>query len=287
MVSIHRILVPVDFSMCSSHALAHAIALARWYKAELLGLHVTEGAIGSGEEAPDPRAELDRFLAPAREAGLPVSAAVLEGSPARAIVDHALAMPVELVVMGSHGRRGFERLLIGSVTERVARMASCPVLTVPRVAREPSGERPPFRSILCPIDFSGHSLRAMEHAMSLAQESDARLTLIHSLEWLPDWDDHGTPQAMPPELPSWLETRARERLGALLDQETLTFARPEVLVVRGKAYREILRAAEDREAEVIVMGLQGRNPLDLAVFGSTTNHVVRAALCPVMTLKAD
>jgi nucleotide-binding universal stress UspA family protein len=286
-VSIHRILVPVDFSVCASHALTHAIALARWYKAELLGLHVTEGAFDAGCAAPDPLAEVDRFLSPAREAGLAVSSSVLEGTPARAIVDHALAMPVDLVVMGSHGRRGFERLLIGSVTERVVRMASCPVLTVPRAAPDPSGGRPPFRSILCPIDFSGHSLRAMEHAMSLARESDARLTLIHSLEWLPDWNDHGTPQAMPPELPSWLETRARERLEALLDQETLAFARPEVLVVRGKAYQEILRAAAEREAEVIVMGLQGRHPLDLAVFGSTTNHVVRAAECPVMTLKAD
>jgi len=305
MNTIHRILVPVDFSEHSSFALQHAIALGRWYKAEIVGAHVADmpfpapgpdagsGALaGLATPRPAPRQDLleqlENFLEPARREGLRASGAVLEGHPARALADHALSLPADLIVMGTHGRRGFERFVLGSVTERLVRLAPCPVLTVPRAAHElPAPGRTPYRTILCPVDFSGHSMKALEFSMSLAVESDAVLLVMHSLEWMPEWDTaEGAPPSRP-ALPDYLESQARERLGSLLDQETRTFARPEVLVVRGKAYREILRIAGERSVEVIVMGLQGRGPIDLAVFGSTTNNVVRAAECPVLTLRGD
>jgi nucleotide-binding universal stress UspA family protein len=303
MNAIHRILVPIDFSEHSTYALQHAIPLGRWYKAEIAGAHVAdvplpapeplEGSVAFPARALEPGlrqemlAQVERFLEPARREGLRTSGAVLEGHPARALAEHALMLPAELIVMGTHGRRGFERFMLGSVTERLVRRAPCPVLTVPRAARErPAGGRAPFRTILCPVDFSGHSMKALEFSMSLAVESDATLLVMHSLEWMPEWDREEAPAA-PSPLPDYLEDRARERLGSLLDQETRTFARPEILVVRGKAYQEILKTASQRRVEVIVMGLQGRGPIDLAVFGSTTNHVVRGAECPVLTLRGD
>jgi nucleotide-binding universal stress UspA family protein len=305
MNSVHRILVPVDFSEYSGFALQHAIALARWYKAEILGVHVADTALpepgtedvprafpGLGPLLPGLRQELidqtEAFLEPARQAGVRTGAGVLEGHPARALVDHALSLPADLIVMGTHGRRGFERYLLGSVTERIVRRAPCPVLTVPRAARElPEEGRPPFRTILCPVDFSGHSMRALEFSMSLAEESDASLILVHALEWLPEWDATEGASVIQPGLPDYLESKARDHLASLLEDDVRTFARPEILVVRGKAYREILRLAAERDAEVIVMGLQGRGAIDLAVFGSTTNSVVREAACPVLTLRAD
>lgn len=303
MISIHRILVPVDFSEHSRFAMGHAVALARWYKAEIIGVHVADTDLPEPEDQAGRRAfpglgplqpglrqdlidQVDALLEPARQAGLRAGATVLEGHPARALVDHALSLPADLIVMGTHGRRGFERFFLGSVTERVVRRAPCPVLTVPRAARElPAMGRPPFRTILCPVDFSGHSMRALEYAMSLAEEADASLLLVHALEWLPEWDATVGASSIQPRLPDYLENKARDRLASLLEEDARTFARPEILVVRGKAYREILRLAGERDAEVIVMGLQGRGALDLAVFGSTTNNVVREAVCPVLTLR--
>jgi nucleotide-binding universal stress UspA family protein len=103
-------------------------------------------------------------------------------------------MNADLLVMGTHGRSGFEQLLLGSVTEKVLRKASCPVLTVPRRHPDAVPETPVlFKEILCPVDFSDCSMRALNHAMSLAQEADAHLTVLHvmasEVEHTPDMSE--------------------------------------------------------------------------------------------------
>ena len=101
------------------------------------------------------------------------------------IVANARKWRADLIVMGTHGRSGFERWVLGSVTEKVLRKAPCPVLTVP----PPAGELHPdgsvlFRRIVCPVDFSGASLAALAYAVKLAEESRAEITVLHVLEWL-------------------------------------------------------------------------------------------------------
>jgi len=92
--------------------------------------------------------------------------------------------------MGPHGRSGFDRLLLGSVTEKVLRYAPCPVLSVTAGALpDYPADRPPFRSIVCPVDFSPASERAVEYALTLAQESYGSLTLLHALEQHPPEED--------------------------------------------------------------------------------------------------
>ena len=95
-------------------------------------------------------------------------------------------MAADLVVMGTHGRSGFERLVLGSVTERVLRKSACPVLTVPKGI--PDVATPPvlFNRIVCAVDFSDCSMHALNYAMSLAQEADAHLTVVHVIELPPD-----------------------------------------------------------------------------------------------------
>src|SRR4029453_9813185 len=103
------------------------------------------------------------------------------------ILAQAGALKADLLVMGSHGRTGFERVLLGSVTEKVIRKAGCPVMIVPRAAHDLERGGPlSFHNILCPVDFSDGSVNAMRYALSIAEESDAELTLLNAIEVPPE-----------------------------------------------------------------------------------------------------
>jgi nucleotide-binding universal stress UspA family protein len=234
------------------------------------------------------RQEAATFLEPARTAGLVVSIEVELGLPAKHIVDRALSLPADLIVMGTHGTSGFEQLVLGSVTEKVLRKARCPVLTVP--PRTYATSQLPFRQLLCAVDFSEASSKAVQSALSLAQESGATLTLLHVLEW--PWEE--PPPPMIQELPiaqglalaefrRYLEASARKRLESLV-LNTVPTSRVETRLSNGKAYVRILGVAAEEKSDLIIIGVRGRNPVDMTLFGSTTNQVVRRATCPVLTL---
>jgi nucleotide-binding universal stress UspA family protein len=226
-----------------------------------------------------------------RFSGLPAASAtraevvVTEGYPAKEIVRQAERLPADLIVMGTHGRRGFERIFLGSVTEKVLRSTQAPVLTVP-----PPVERVGtvvYKTILCPIDFSDPSTRALEYALMLAQESDARLILLHVVETLVDAQALGESSHLGvPEYWRYLEDDARARLKAAVPETARAWCTPDERVVSGKAYRVVLDIAEQEKAEIIVMGVHGRGTLNRLLFGSTTHHVIREARCPVLTLRA-
>ena len=197
MIDIRRILCPIDFSDYSRRALDHAIAIARWYGSTVTALHVFSptpvAAYGTSPEvfAPIVLTAVDRdqlladtkaFVAAEAAPGITIEAVVREGTTAAEILDQASDMNADLLVMGTHGRSGFERLLLGSVAEKVLRKASCPVLTVPRRLPDAVPAGPViFKRILCPVDFSDSSLLALKYAKSMAQEADGRLTVLHVL----------------------------------------------------------------------------------------------------------
>ena len=121
------------------------------------------------------------FCQAATAAGVAVDLRVVSGHPLAAILDHAASLPADLIVIGTHGVSGFQHLVLGSVTEKVLRRATCPVLTVPPPAQATSTL--PFKRLLCAVDFSEPSLEAVRFAGSLAREAGARLVLMHVLEW--------------------------------------------------------------------------------------------------------
>jgi nucleotide-binding universal stress UspA family protein len=224
----------------------------------------------------------------ARESDVLVETEVREGRTVSEILGLAGGLPADLLVIGTHGRSGFERWLLGSVTEKVMRKAPCPVLTVPPPSEtlHPRGSSL-FQRILCPVDFPETSRHALRYALSLAQESRTELVVLHALEWPVEQQ-----LAMPPwfemeEYRRRLEDDARTRLSAAVPLEARVWCRTEEVIASGKAGREILRTAEERRSDLIVMGVRGRNPIDLAVFGSTTQHVVRGAGCPVLVVHTD
>jgi nucleotide-binding universal stress UspA family protein len=194
-------------------------------------------------------------------------------------------MVADLLVMGTHGRSGFEALFLGSVTEKVLRSTRVPVMTVPPAVERV--ESVAYKTILCPIEFSDASTRALEYGLTLAQETGARLILLHVVEQLVDAPQLGeVTHFSVPEYRRYFEEDARTRLRSAVPEEVRVWCTPEERVLAGKAYRVILEIAEREKAEVIVMGVHGKGALNRRLFGSTTHHVIREAHCPVLTLRA-
>lgn len=299
MPEIHRILCPVDFSEASTHAIAHAVVLARWYHAKIIGLHVQNPIVypvpglslagypagSAGEEIALAQLEEDLAaeLRDARAAGVDTDVVTDSGSPVIQILDRARSLAADLIVMGTHGAGGFEHLVLGSVTEKVLRKAVCPVLVVPPRAHATS--RLPFERILCPVDLSPSSAAALQFACSLAQAGSAELTILHVLEWPSDEEPRPNRAFNVPEYRIYRETDAAAALEQLVTSSVREKCKPVTRLAHGKSYREILGVATEGSADLIVMGVQGRNALDVMLFGSTVNQVVRRATCPVLTLR--
>jgi nucleotide-binding universal stress UspA family protein len=202
-------------------------------------------------------------------------------------------MHADLLVIGTHGRTGFDRLVLGSVTEKVLRKAACPVLSVPRRAPDAVRAAPVvFKQILCPIDFSDSSMHALNYAMSLAQEADAHLTVLHVMVYdlqveAPEMYETviADRRLSVTDFRTRCEEYSRERLRAAVPDTVRAYCIVETVLATGKPYREILRVAAEQQADLIVMAVRGRGAVDLTFFGSTTQHIVRQATCPVLTLR--
>jgi nucleotide-binding universal stress UspA family protein len=294
MIGFRSLLCPVDFSEPSRRALAHALALARRYEGRItlltvvpdlpsvVGFPLAEGTALDPTIREEMVEDLREIAVKACEQA-PVDAVVAEGDPARTIIRHAREMGADIVVMGTHGRSGFERWMLGSVTEKVLRTAHCPVLAVPMSSGSPE-DRVAFRRILCPVDFSPSALHAVKQAVSLAEGAKAELTLLHVVDWLPDRD--ARPGQRYDEFRDYVERDALRRLRSLVPPEARDGCAPREAVAFGTPWREVLRRAAEGEADVVVMGVHGHGAVEVMLFGSTTQHVVRHCACPVLTIRA-
>jgi nucleotide-binding universal stress UspA family protein len=296
MISITHILCPVDFSDISQHALDHAAAVARWYEARLTMLYVFAN-FPVMDVPPLVLEEPDRTRLMAAMRGM--AAAVPREVPvdfrihqAPYVHDEILAqldaIHADLLVLGTHGRSGFQRLFLGSVTEKVIRKATCPTLVVPpRAPHLAAGAPVQFRRILCPVDFSESSLDALAYAINMAEEADAKLTLLHVVEFSPALSE--APLMPAPDFSRVREAAAadaRRKLHMLIPESARTYCTVETAIVEGRAYRDIVRQATEDQSDLIVMGVHGRGALDLLVFGSTTHYVIRASACPVLIVRS-
>ena len=219
--------------------------------------------------------------------GAAVDVRVEESSDARGpILDLARTLPADLIVMGSHGRSGIERFLLGSVAERVLRSAPCPVMVVPPYdAVAPSAVS--FKHIVCAIDFSASSLAGLTWALSMAEEADARLSLLHVIEVPPELR---APAAATydnvDELHAAVRADILTRLRSLVPSSAPPFCSVETAAAAGAAGHAILTFAEERDADLIVMGAQGHGAFERWLFGSKTRDVVCGSTCPVLTVRS-
>src|SRR5688572_28215347 len=199
-ITFSRILCPIDFSETSTKALVYATAFATWYDAHLEVLHVapafddafipTTTSVGAPSPTLYPRSREELLIEMRRTVGaagatVASSQLLVQESPIHEmIVNRARAQAIDLLVIGTHGRSGFNRLFLGSVTEKVMRPVSCPVLTVPPAA--PASQTTPvaLRRIVCAIDDSPPSRKALEYALDLARQADGRAIVLHVLEYM-------------------------------------------------------------------------------------------------------
>jgi nucleotide-binding universal stress UspA family protein len=302
MLNIRHILCPIDLTDSSLRALAHASALAEWYEASVTALFVDtalriEGVTDLREFAIAPPSvvgvaspsraqdEVRAFVArvPCRTG---VGVIVEESTHVEgAILEQAQALPADLLVMASHGRSGVERLLLGSVTEHVLRAAPCPVMVVPPHDIVPTSVVL-FKHIVCAVDFSESSLAALTWALSLAEESDARLSLVHVIEVPPELRvSTVVTDRQIDELHAVFEAETLSRLRSLVPTEATTWCSVETATASGAAGQAVLTFAADRNGDLIVMGAQGHGAVDRLLFGSKTRDVVCGATCPVLTVR--
>jgi nucleotide-binding universal stress UspA family protein len=293
MMMIKKILCAIDRSPSSLQAFAYALALARWQKARLSLLEVVEEAPPPGvTRAPksdsvpnETRAALERdlrrVLTARRASDVKVEILMRKGKVVHEILAQAKASRSDLLVIGSHGRGGVQRLVLGSVAEKVLRLATSPVLTVRSGVRLVRRVGSPFEKILCPTDFSVAANKALVYASRLAQEADAKLIAMSAVEWpLGDELMYGAVA----DLRTSIESNARDALARLLPRPG-TGPRAEAIVTTGKASAAIVKTARARSVDLIVMGVSGRGALDVALLGSTTHHVIREGAWPVLTVR--
>ncbi len=315
MADFKRVLCPVDLSDASVRPLAYAQEVARWYGGCVTAFHAAPPLMPAafpdgGVFEPLPTIpvvtreyvmrQLRQLASAARTEGPEITAIVGEGQAAAAIVEQAKTMGADLVVMGTRGRGGVRRLVLGSVTEKVLRTAPCPVLTVPPHAPEAPSLRPDLKRILCAIDFSPASVRAFHQAVDIGRRASASVLAVHSIDWLESKGRDELISAVvridprvPPEIADEIRQEsirqqliddAGKRLAELVSREAADGCDVTTMVVTGRADREILRIAEEDRADLIAMGAQRSSGADLALFGSTTQQVVREASCVVLTV---
>jgi nucleotide-binding universal stress UspA family protein len=188
--------------------------------------------------------------------------------------------------MGTHGLRGFDRWLLGSVATRVAHRAPCAVLTVPRPPENAGPRTGPFYArVVCAVELS-ESQPIIECAFAVGRAAGAPVTLLHVLEDHPEHEAASRLARMDwPALQASLEEDAARRLADAAARCPAEGLKVEQVVGRGRPYREILKRTESAESALVVLGTHGRNPLERLFLGSTAFQVLRGARCPVLTVR--
>jgi nucleotide-binding universal stress UspA family protein len=292
MSKVTNVLVALDFSEGSRAALQCAAGLASRLGARLTALHVTppyttyEPLPAFPPPAPlDPerlrqiQEHLRRFVTPAGSEHPSGEVVVREGDPADEILAYAAGAGVDLVVLGTHGRRGFERWILGSVTERVARRAGCSVLGVPQTSKGA-----PFTRVLCGLDLSDSSVETLEQAAAIARASNARLTVLYVADGS-HWYEPAPISGVDMEaMRQAVTSSAQERLGELIALHVPKSTSVDVQVAFGRAQREIERVAREG-TDLVVLGASSSRGVDRFFFGSTAQHILRAGVGPVLLVR--
>lgn len=279
-ISFKNILFLTDFSEASETALAYAMGLARHFGAQVYPAHACDPIILTETAAPDIIDEVEensrrRLLALAKKNAMTGKPLFARGSVEAAVPRWINEHGIDLIVMGTHGRRGLQHFLMGSVAEAIFRAATCPVLTVgPHVSVRPYYE---FKAekILCPTDLGPHAEFATQYALSVAQGSRAQVTFMHvvSLE-----------QAFQRDRTELVKA-ASQKLTKLVPAEAKEWCEPELVVEIGDPGKELLGYAGTERPDLIVLGLPAEKKFNSHFRTSVTYKIISAAPCPVLTVR--
>lgn len=289
-----NILVPVDFSNFSDNAVKYALSLAEKFCSKIILYHAVvlfhEDFEGEAhlKAYSDIVAHKEKILSKRLESkcdsgkkyGVIIKSIMERGfSAPDLILDHITANKYNLVVMGTHGRTGLKKWLIGSVAEKVVRHSPIPLITVHQDLKKHR-----IKNVLIPVDFSKYAKKAVVFGLQIAKKLQARphFLFVVTMETHPEYfiSTFGSFLETNPEFKKDFKKRLKEFVGR--PKEEATYA-----IVEGKAHEEIKNYAEKKRIDLIIMANHGMSALEHLLMGSTTERVVRVARCPVLTIHED
>lgn len=283
--ALRNVLFATDFSPASHAALPYAISIARHYGSNLHVAHIITPDV-SGLIAPrlidrirsDLKAaatqKVEELIRSADAGDINYEPLVVEGVVADALLGTIRTKDIDLVVLGTHGRRGLRKLVLGSVAEEIFRLAPCPVLTVGLNAAEAPSLPLELKHLVYPMELRGDVIKAAEYAISIAKEYNAALTFLNVIEepsmsrdekgWINVTAEH------------WFEDKIAPQLG---------IAKADFVQKFGDPAAAIMQCAAEQGAGLIVMNIQGAHPLIAGLVPGVAHRVVAGAPCPVLTVR--
>lgn len=297
MLAINKILFPTDFSECAEHAFSHAAELAAYFDAEVHVFHTRirplsyYPALKHLLEEAEKQQKLEYLSsgkdeetvmrAPVGEQVIVISAEKSGHSAYEEILDYSKEHDIDLIVMGTHGRRGPKRFFIGSTAERVVRRSDCPVLTLRSDADD---SKVHIKNILVPVDFSDFSADAIKYASELATSWDAKITLLNVIEEAVLPTVYGVEPVSIFQVDNLLE-ESRKMILNLKKTHLVAHPDADAKIIVGHAAISITDFAKENDMDLIIIPTHGLTGLKRFLIGSVAEHVVRNAPCAVLAVK--
>ena len=298
-VQLKNIICTTDFSEVSNQAVTFGIALAKELDAKLYLCHVIDlsSVAMYGEGFSDPLEQERRITNYAYEhlrelmdeQSIDWEPLTPLGHTADEIARAAEEKNADLVVSSTHGRSGLKRLVLGSVTERLMRTLPCPLFVVRRPEQDyvaDVNEDFGFHRILVGCDFSSDSALAFQYGLSLAQEFESEIHLVHVIEPAVYKVTAELAELQDRILQADLRKKLREKLTGMVPEEVHNWCTPNTTLLAGQPHEELTKYAVVQDIDLIVLGVRGHSLVETLFVGSTTDRVVRQAPCPVLSVHA-
>jgi len=284
-ITVKNILFATDFSPAADAATPIAIEIAQRYGAKVYGVHVNRfddytaaapNAWAAMAEAAEKETKEDAGRLNEQLQCIEHEVVIGEGNIWEVVSGLIKEKEIDLVVLGTRGRTGLGRAILGSVAEQILRQSPCPVLTVGPHVNLWSDEYAKMREILYATDLTADSPTAAPYAISLAQENQAHLVLLHVIEDAKAGDLVDSPEVV--------DLKAR-KLQQLVTEQAGLWCDPTYIVEQGPAAEKILDVAKRRHTDLIVLGARPARGLATHMNIGTVHKVVSQATCPVLTVR--
>ncbi len=297
-IQLRRIMCTTDISDFSNNSLAYGISLAGAFDSCLYACHVISLPSLAGHyglvhiDTAEQIKRMETYVQDKLEKAMgnqliKWESLITTGHISDEINRLVMEKDIDLVIAATHGRSGLKRLLLGSVTERLMRILPCPLLIIrgPIPDVESMGrKRGPFQRILVGCDFSEDSKAALHHGLSLAQEFQSDLHVVHVIEPNVYIDIDHTSIDIGADDEADLQNRLGARLEGLIPSDAHNWCAPKTVVLRGQSYETLTQYAETNRMDLVVLGARGYSLAERMFVGSTTDRVARRAPCPVLSV---